>query len=92
MFPWKISGKLLKKKLNKSLTYGVIYDIVSINNINNQKGLEIMKKDKELFNEMQNAFSKAILSENEKIDSRYIEKQMKKSYLKLLSENTNKIQ
>ena len=74
------------------MTYGVIYDIVSINNINNQKGLEIMKKDKELFNEMQNAFSKAILSENEKIDSRYIEKQMKKSYLKLLSENTNKIQ
>lgn len=74
------------------MTYGVIYDIVSINNINNQRGLEIMKKDKELFNEMQNAFSKAILSENEKIDSRYIEKQMKKSYLKLLSENTNKIQ
>jgi len=49
-----------------------------------------VKKDKDLFNNMQNAFSKALLSENEKIDSKYIEKEMKKSYLKLFSKKLNK--
>jgi len=74
------------------LTYSIVYVTININNTNKQRGLETVKKDKELFNEMQNAFSKAMLSENEKIDSKHIEKQMKKSYLKLLSEKTNKNQ
>ena len=49
------------------------------------------KKEENLFEQMQNSFSKGLHSYNSQLDSNSIEKDLKKSYMKLLSkERVNK--
>lgn len=50
-----------------------------------------LKKEENLFEQMQKSFSKGLQSYNNELDSKFIEKDLKKSYMKLLSkgvENT----
>lgn len=45
------------------------------------------KEEKTLFNQMQESFSTVLTEHNSILDTKSIEKEMKKSYMKLLSNN-----